>query len=580
MESPLDLALCDPVLAGYSSQGRSALLPALKAVQDIYGYLPEGATAKVARALNVPLADVTGVVSFYTMFYSEPVGRTIIRVCTDPPCAIRGGDNVLRAACHKASVREAGETSEDGEYTVERAPCLGLCADPVGVHVSRRGHDDASFARVSTETLDTLFKNGDQTSSRASPDFVGGDVRILTALCGGTHAAMLEDYVQVGGFQALKRALGEWTPAQLIEEVKQAGLVGRGGAAFPTGAKWEACAQAAGRHKYVVVNGDESEPGTFKDRILLENDPWRILEGTALAAYAIGANKAYVYIRGEYPRAQHSLRQAIAQLETAGYLGKGMFGSNFDLSVELRTGAGAYVCGEETALFESIEGKRGLPRVKPPFPVTHGLFGQPTVINNVETLAAVPTIVAHGAAAFRQLGTDKSPGSKLFCVSGDVAQPGLYEVAFGTTIRHLLDLAGGVRGNLHAILFGGAAGAFATQTDLDVKLSFEDLRTAGLPLGSGVVMVFNDSRDVRDVLVRLAHFFAHESCGKCYPCQLGTLRQLEILERALAGKPEHGDVARLSDVGWTMTDASLCGLGQTAASAVRSAIKLWPALFN
>ncbi|HLF03537.1 MAG TPA: NADH-ubiquinone oxidoreductase-F iron-sulfur binding region domain-containing protein, partial [Anaerolineales bacterium] len=256
--------------------------------------------------------------------------------------------------------------------------------------------------------------------------------------------------------------------------------------------------------------------------------------------------------------------------------------SAFSVAVEVRSGAGAYICGEETALFESIEGERGFPRVKPPFPTTHGLFGMPTAINNVETLCCIPLILSRGAAEFRKVGTEKSPGPKLFCVSGDVAKPGLYEVPFGVTIRHLLfNLAGGVTGGgLKAILFGGAAGAFATEKDLDVKLTFEDLRAAGLPLGSGVVMAFNESRDMRDVLARLAKFFAHESCGKCYPCQLGTQRQLEILERAHDGGILAGDVERLTDVGWTMTDASLCGLGQTAASAVLSAMKVWPELFE
>jgi NADH-quinone oxidoreductase subunit F len=253
----------------------------------------------------------------------------------------------------------------------------------------------------------------------------------------------------------------------------------------------------------------------------------------------------------------------------------------FDFEVELRQGAGAYICGEETALFESIEGKRGFPRVKPPFPTTHGLFGRPTAINNVETLVNIPLILTQGAEAFRALGTEKSTGPKLFCVSGDVARAGLYEVRFGATLRHLLELAGGLRRgrSLQAVLMGGAAGAFATEKDLDIPLTFEDLRTAGLPLGSGVVMVFDDTRDLRDVLRRLARFFAHESCGKCYPCQLGTVCQHEILARLAEGQPLPGDVERLQYVGWTMTDASLCGLGQTAATAVLSALRLWPELF-
>jgi NADH-quinone oxidoreductase subunit F len=387
--------------------------------------------------------------------------------------------------------------------------------------------------------------------------------------------------------------------------------VGRGGAAFPTGVKWEGAAKADGGTKYVVCNADESEPGTFKDRVLLLDDPHRTIEGMCIAAHAIGATKGYIYVRGEYPYIVPALENALTEARETGYLGE-----RFD--IEVRLGAGAYICGEETALFESIEGKRGFPRVKPPFPTTNGLFDQPTVINNVETLCNVPLIITEGAAGYRGIGTEKSPGPKLFCVSGDVAKPGLYEVPFGVTLRKLLEMAGNVvrsdtphsqdsaeyhsapqqhdqnvarsgtpriedMAGYHpapqAILFGGAAGAFATSTHLDVKLTFEDLRAAGLPLGSGVVMVFNETRDLRDVLKRLGKFFAHESCGKCYPCQMGTQRQMEILDRIAAGNVLDGDLQRLQDVGWTMTDASLCGLGQTAAGAVLSAIKLWPKLF-
>jgi NADH-quinone oxidoreductase subunit F len=302
-----------------------------------------------------------------------------------------------------------------------------------------------------------------------------------------------------------------------------------------------------------------------------------------IAAYAIGATKGYVYVRGEYPYAFAVLEEAINEARDAGYLGSQIMGADFEFDIEIRLGAGAYICGEETALFESIEGKRGFPRLKPPFPTTHGLFGMPTAINNVETLCNVPYIIERGASAYRELGTEKSPGTKLFCLSGDVTRPGLYEVPFGVSLRHLfVDLAGGVRGGrrLQAILFGGAAGAFAVSDQLDVEMSFEGLRQAGLPLGSGVVMVFDDSRDLRQLLLGLAHFFAHESCGKCYPCQLGTQRQYEILQRLAAGKALTGDAGRLADVGWTMSDSSICGLGQTAATAVLSALKLWPEMFE
>ncbi|MBL8046915.1 MAG: SLBB domain-containing protein, partial [Anaerolineales bacterium] len=397
-----------------------------------------------------------------------------------------------------------------------------------------------------------------------------GTVRLLTANCGKGRPTSLQEY---GDYAALKKARA-MVPEAVVAEVKAAGLVGRGGAAFPTGIKWEGAAKAGGQPKYVICNADESEPGTFKDRVIMEEDPHQLIEGLAIAAHAIGARKGYVYIRGEYPYAFSVMTAAVEDAVAAGVLG--------DFEVELRMGAGAYICGEETALFESIEGKRGFPRIKPPFPTTHGLFGQPTVINNVETLCNVGLIIQQGVAEYRKLGTEKSPGPKLFCVSGDVARPGLYEVPFGLTINELLnELAGGVTGGmLKGILFGGAAGAFATANDLQVKLTFEDLRTAGLPLGSGVITVFNDTRDMRDVVYRLTRFFAHESCGKCYPCQLGTQRQYEIMGRAAHGTPLIGDAARLQDIGWTMTDSSLCGLGQTAASAVLSAMKHWPELFN
>ena len=293
-----------------------------------------------------------------------------------------------------------------------------------------------------------------------------------------------------------------------------------------------------------------------------------------IAAHAIGATKGYIYIRGEYLYIVPVFEDALNEARSAGYL-------NEQFDIEIRVGAGAYICGEETALFESIEGKRGFPRIKPPFPTTHGVFGKPTVINNVESLCNIPLIIGLGSAEYRKIGTEKSPGPKLFCVSGDVTKPGLYEVPFGVTLRELLEMAGGVANDkkLKSVLFGGAAGAFAASEHLDAKMTFEDLRAAGLPLGSGVVMVFDETRDMRQVLQSLGHFFAHESCGKCYPCQMGAQRQMEILDRVATGKPLEGDLIRLQDVGWTMTDASLCGLGQTAASAVLSAMKLWPELF-
>ena len=567
----LDLTPLQKILAEYAPQGRTALLPALHAAQAIYGYLPEPVAAEVGSSLKIPLADVYGVIDFYALFYREPVGKTIVHVCGDPACAMAGADGVLKRMTRQSG---RGEKNSEGvrSVTVERAPCLGLCEQAPALLVQGTAVGDAGAS-----TYQQLV-NG---SHPHQANTVAGSLRLLTANCGRAQPTSLEAYERGGGYSALRSAIQKPTQ-QVIDEIKASGLVGRGGAAFPTGAKWESAALAPGQPKYVVCNADEAEPGTFKDRILMEDDPHRVLEGLIIAAYAVGAARAYWYIRGEYIYAYEIVEQAVQEAYQAGYAGNSIMGSPFSLEIELRRGAGAYICGEETALFESIEGKRGFPRVKPPYPTTQGLFGKPTVINNVETLANVPTIISIGAAAYRKIGTQKSPGTKLFCVSGDVVRPGLYEIPFGTTFEFLLnDLVGGIRSGrqFQAALFGGAAGAFATQQDLNTPLTFEDLRSAGLPLGSGVITVFDDTRDLRDILLRLGHFFAEESCGKCYPCQLGTQRQVEILQRLADNHILAGDIDRLQDVGWTMTDASLCGLGQTAASAVLSAIKYWPEMF-
>jgi NADH-quinone oxidoreductase subunit F len=552
--SEIDLAPLHAELEHYTPMGRTGLLPALHAAQKIYGWLPEEVAAEVAKSQQVPLADVHGVIEFYSLFYNKPIGKRIIRICTDQACALKGGQDILTTHCGHYGV-EPGQTTSDSATTIESAPCLGLC-----------DHAPAAMVNDDAETDINLHQNTWKIGNPSS--LVYGQPSSLTANCGKGHPTPLAEY---GDYPAFKKALG-MTPEAVIAEVKAAGLVGRGGAAFPTGVKWEGARNAQGQPKFVVCNADESEPGTFKDRVLLLDDPHRVIEGLLIAGYAIGASRGYIYLRGEYPYISPVIETALGEARQAGFIGTNILDSSFSFEVEVRLGAGAYICGEETALFESIEGKRGFPRVKPPFPTTFGLFGQPTAINNVETLCNVPLIIEKGAGEYRKIGTEKSPGPKLFCVSGDVAKPGVYEIPFGVTLRELLEMAG--CGTFQAILFGGAAGAFATSAHLDVKLTFEDLRNAGLPLGSGVVMVFDETRDVRDVLKRLGRFFAHESCGKCYPCQMGTQRQKEILDRLAEGHSLPGDVNRLQDVGWTMTDASLCGLGQTAASAVLSAMKL------
>jgi NADH-quinone oxidoreductase subunit F len=336
-------------------------------------------------------------------------------------------------------------------------------------------------------------------------------------------------------------------------------------------------AQPARPH-YLVCNADESEPGTFKDRVLLEGDPFAIVEAMTIEGFAVGATRGYLYLRAEYPLAAERVEGALAQARGEGLLGTDILGSGWSFDIELRRGAGAYICGEETALFESIEGKRGFPRVKPPFPTTHGLFGKPTVVNNVETLVNVPHIVLEGGEAFAAIGTEGSTGPKLFCLSGHVARPGVYEVEFGATLGQLLALGGGVPGDkpIQAILLGGAAGVFVGGGAVDMPLTFEGARAAGATLGSGVVMVFDETADLPGALRRIAAFFRDESCGQCVPCRVGSVRQEELLARLIAGRPldgVDGELVRLRDVGQAMRDASICGLGQTASSAIESAVR-------
>ena len=564
MSNTFDL---DAALDAYRGRGREALLPALWDVQGVLGSISPENVQRISHILRVPESDIYGVIGFYTLFHEEATGRRIIRVCTDPSCAIAGADQALHGVCARLGI-SVGATTKDGDYTVEHSPCLGLCDYAPAALVSERGGADKSLPRV---TVDSLLGAWDDDYFTPAGD---ADSVMLEA----SLAEAPQTLAQYGDYAALRQALAEMTPDEVIAEVEASGLIGRGGAAFPTGLKWKFTRAAPGAAKYVVCNADESEPGTFKDRVLMEHRPHLMLEGIALAAYSVGASKAYIFIRGEYPKATAILAQAILQAEARALLGENIMGGGFSLDIEIRRGAGAYICGEETALFEAIEGKRGFPRIKPPYPTAYGLFGQPTAANNVETLCAAPLIVNRGADWFRSIGTEGSAGPKLVSVSGHVGQPGVYEIAPGMTLRHFLDqVCGGVIGELRAVLMGGAAGTFLLPEEIDVKLSFEDLRAAGSTFGSGAIMVFNETADLRDLLLRLGRFFQHESCGKCFPCQLGTQRQVEILERLHA--PHTGDRDRLLDVGMTMTEASLCGLGHTAGIAVMSAIEKFPDLF-
>jgi NADH-quinone oxidoreductase subunit F len=584
------------------------LLPALRAVQSRVGWISEGALNYVCTRLTVPPADAWGVATFYALFSTTPRPRRVLHVCDDIACKCRGADDLITQIVKTLGPEHHPPSSRDhvhvGEFTWVRSPCLGMCdhapammmqefgAHPRETLIGEATADKAVVlgravgavsSSAGTPTRSSAIphasprrRRAEDETAAASTVAAAAEYQLLTTRIGAIDPTSLEAYRGARGYAALARAF-EIGAESVIAEVTTSRLLGRGGAAFPTGRKWDAVAKQPAHPHYLVCNADESEPGTFKDRILMEEDPFALVESMTIAGFATGCEVGYLYVRGEYPLAFERIENALEQARAAKLLGDDIMGRGVNFDIEMRRGAGAYICGEETALFNSIEGLRGEPRNKPPFPVQVGLFGKPTVVNNVETLMNVPHIALMGGAQFAKIGTDQSTGTRLFCVSGCVQKPGLYEAPFGITANDLLSMAGGTPPGrkLTTILLGGAAGVFIRPDELDMPLTFEGTRAAKATLGSGVFLVFDDSVDLKDILVRIASFFRDESCGQCVPCRVGTVRQEESLHRIGAKKMRGGlkrEVALLDEVGAAMKDASICGLGQTAYSAIESAI--------
>ena len=567
---------------------RHLLLPALHGVQDQIGWISPAALNYLCRRLQVPPADAYGVATFYALLATEERPPRVAHVCDDIVCRgagaaqlCRGLERLLGAAHDPAS---AGPRSAGAAWMT--SPCLGLCEQAPAVFLQLAGDRHTTISPATAQTVAEALAAGSAGAApagnaaaparAAAPQTARrGAAAELTLLrrVGAVDPESIDDYRRRGGYAALRRAF-ELGPEGVLRELRDSRLLGRGGAAFPAAAKWEAVAHAAARPHYVVGNADESEPGTFKDRVLMEQDPFAVLEALTIAGVATGATQGYLYVRGEYPLAVERLQRAIAAARARGLLGGDVLGAGAAFDIDLRRGAGAYICGEETALFNSLEGFRGEPRSKPPYPTEVGLFGQPTVINNVETLANLLPILLAGGRAYAARGTDQSTGTKLFCLSGAVAVPGVYEVEFGVTLRQLLELAGGtVGGPPRAVLLGGAAGSFVGPEHLDLPLTFEGTRALGATLGSGVVMPFAPGTDFRGVVRRIARFFRDESCGQCVPCRVGTVRQEEALARLCRGGGGR-ERALLEDLAQVMGDASICALGHTAAGALQSALAL------
>jgi NADH-quinone oxidoreductase subunit F len=569
---------------------RHLLLPVLHAIQERIGWISPGALNYASLRLGVPPAEAHGVASFYEMFSLTPRAPVVAHVCDDIACTTRGAEALCAELEHEFG--PAGKPCKGGKAIWQRSSCLGLCERAPAALITAAGKTPQDrvlapakaedvFSAITEATNGKLSGPIDTLNATVSVPQAGQPQLRLLRRVGQVDPGSLDDYRRLGGYEALHKAF-EFGPERVIREVIDAKLLGRGGAAFPTGKKWEAVAQQkdSSRPHYVICNADESEPGTFKDRILMEGDPFAILEGMTIAAFATDAKKGYIYIRGEYPVALERLEHAIRAARARHFLGDNILGRGFSFDIEIRRGAGAYICGEETALFNSIEGYRGEPRNKPPFPTQSGLFRQPTIVNNVETLVNVPEIVLNGGAAYARIGTANSSGYRLFCVSGHVVRPGVYEVPFGPTIRNVIEMAGGVggTGRLQAVLLGGAAGSFVSPKELDTPLTFEGTRAIGATLGSGVVMLFDDSADLKQILLRIAAFFRSETCGQCVPCRVGTIRQEEALQRLVQRKPlgsNEQESALLKEMAQAMRDASICGLGQTASGAILSAMERW-----
>jgi NADH-quinone oxidoreductase subunit F len=563
------------------------LMPVLQEVQEAVGYLSPEVQQRLACKLNIPGSDIFGVMSFYSMYTWKPKGKYVIRMCESPPCHVSDAGNMLEALQEELGVGIGGTTA-DGLFTLEKTACLGVCEVAPAMQINEVVIGPLTREKIKQTLAD--YRAGKAKDYKTLPyttkDFRSytqspGELVVLDNV-GVIDPNKIEDYVAKGGYTALKKAVTTMTPVQVIDEVKASGIRGRGGAGFPAGMKWSFTQPLTNTPKYVICNLDEGEPGTIKDRYIVEGDPHKLLEGIAIAGFAVGAAKGFIYSRGEYYLCKHRLNQAIEQARSKGFLGEKLFGTDFSFDIEVRSGFGCYICGEETALIESIEGKRGYPRMKPPFPGVAGLWKQPTIVNNVETLASVPAIISKGGAWYKGLGTADTSGTKIYQIIGHVNTPQICEVPAGITLRELIDKYGGgmkAGAKFKMCQTGGASAGIVTDAALDVPIDF-GMGKVGGALGSGTMLVMDESVCAVDLARSIAVFFAHESCGQCTPCREGTPQILGTLTRIWEGNGKPGDLAFLERLAGVMMDSSFCPLGQTAPGPLMSLLKNFRAEFE
>ena len=584
----------DEILARYpAGRQRSGILPALYVIQREYGYCPVQAQDELAAILGIAPAEVGAVVGFYNMLHEEPKGEYHIEVCTNVPCMLRGGNQCLHNFESALGIHH-GEKTEDGQFALDHMECLGSCGTaPMAIVTDRktaqiRYFEDLGSAEDVGRMIDLLksgkgFTNLARWTPQADPNNEGAadkpyrtggmEPRYLMARLNTPDSHKTETYEADGGYETARRVLSEVEPADMVDQIKASGIRGRGGAGFPTGIKWGFLPQGV-LPRYLVVNADESEPGTFKDRIIMEYDPHQLIEGIILSAHAIESEKAFIYLRGEYYFAYVRLQGALAEAKAKGYLGENIFGGGKNLDVVVHRGAGAYECGEETAQLSSLEGYRGQPRLKPPFPAVEGLYAKPTIVNNVESLCNVTHVMRHGVEWYKGFGTERSPGMRIFCLSGNVKRPGLYELPHATPLSELVNKYGGgpqdEESEIKAIVPGGLSMKMLKPDQFDTPLDFESVTEAGSLLGSAGVIAIDERTSMVEVARRTLSFYREESCGKCTPCREGTAWLEKILLRIEEGQGLGKDLELMEYIADNIAGKSFCPFGEASVWGLQS----------
>ena len=567
-------------LVGRYPVKRSALIPMMLYAQDHYGQLSDEILDEIARRLDLNMLQVTETLAYYSMLRRKPAGRYHIQVCTNISCMLRGGNELYRHVQKRLGIGNK-EVSPSGTFSLEEVECIGACTGAPAMQVNYDFYEN-----LDADKVDQLFEQL-QDGKRPAPvpvtsgalhERLKAEVPVISKRFGIRDSRKIDVYLQHEGYQAIEKALKQMTPEQIIDEVKKSNLRGRGGAGFPTGMKWSFVPKDSPKPKYLLCNADESEPGTCKDRPLMEMDPHQLIEGMVIAARAINSHQGYIYVRGEYRYVIEILDPAIKEAYDRGYLGKNILATGFDFDLCTHTGAGAYECGEESALMESLEGKRGYPRIKPPFPAVVGLYGCPTVINNAETLSTVPAVIRMGGDAYAALGTPKNGGTRLYSISGHVNRPGIYELPLGFPLRRLIEeVAGGVRGGkkLKAVVPGGSSCPLLSADEIDVAMDYDSVAKIGSMLGSGGTVVLDEDTCMVDFARRIMHFYAHESCGWCIPCREGTAWLRKMLDRFHEGAGSPDDISMIDELSKNMLGRTFCALGDAAALPTMSIVKKW-----